>query len=242
MHGASLNTRSLLNKGIYTVPEAARLAKFATKSHVSARALRRWLWGYRKYPEPGVAELAPPLWEPELPRLHDRPVLSFRDLIEVMFVAAFRERGISLQTIRRLIGRAIEEIETSHPLSSPAFKTDGNFIRAEVVTSDERRICFDLATGQYLLEIVFDRLRQVIEYSDILTAARWWPIGKDRKVVVDPAIRFGEPIDVERGVPTVILANAYKAEQSYGAVSHWYGVTEGAVRDAVEYERRVAAA
>lgn len=228
-------SKALLGIGIYSVPEASRL------TGVSEASIRRWLWGYR-YLHEGRTRASEPLWTPAIPVIDHSKALGFRDLIEILFVARFRQRGVSLATIRRTIDRAIEVLESPYPLSSLKFKTDGRRILADVVEDpDERRYVYDLLTGQMLLENFFDRLYVGLDYSELDELQRWWPLGKDRRVVLDPHRSFGDPVVAEEGVPTSVLAKAWEAEKSVDAVSYWYGVSPEAVQDAVDYEQRLAA-
>lgn len=224
-----------LGVGIYSVSDAAKL------TGVPSAAIRRWLWGYR-YRYCGEARVSQPLWSPELPEVDNSRALGFRDLIEILFVKAFKEKGVSLRTIRRAIEQAEALLGEDYPLSSLKFKTDGKSILADVVEPEERRLVFDLVTGQYLLENVFDRLREGLDYSQLQGLQRWWPIGREREVVVDPKRSFGQPIVASEGVPTEVLASAYHAEQSVDAVASWYDVTPEAVNDALEFERTLQAA
>ncbi len=231
---------SLLGRGIYSVPEAARIASLAVGTRIHPQTIHRWLWGYR-YKRAGQTLQGNRLWRPELPILGGLKLLSFRDLVEVQFVATFRNKGVSLHTIRRIIGRATELLQAPHPLSSLSFKTDGTSVVADMVDEKERRLVYDLDSSQFLLELVFDRLRAGLDYAD-LQAARWWPLGKDHAVVVDPHRSFGRSIVVDEGVPTAVLKGAFKAERSIEKVSYWYEVSQTAVRDALEYEERLETA
>jgi hypothetical protein len=226
---------SLLGIGIYSVPEAARL------SQVPAEYIRRWLWGYR-YVIKGRLREADPLWAPQLSSIDAVRALTFRDLIEIRFVYRFRQEGISLQTIRKTIGLATELLEKSYPLSSVKFKTEGKRIFAQIIEDpDERGYVFNLKTGQYLLDYVLDFLFDALEYSDFDELLRWWPLGKDRRVIVDPARSFGRPI-VPEGVETKILAQSLEPEGNVRAVAEWFEVSETSVVDALEFERSRAAA
>ena len=228
--GVSPEANPLLGIGLYSVLEAARITR------IPAEQIRRWLWGYR-YVVAGHRQQAEPLWQPELPTLGGTKALSFRDLIEIQFVHRFREEGLSLQFIRKTIGVATQLLNETYPLSSVRFKTDGRRIMAEVVEDNiaEKGHVFDLATGQYLLEFVLDYLYDALEYSKYDDLVRWWPLGKDRNVIVDPKRSFGRPI-VKEGVPTGILAASVRAEGSVAAVARWFEISEDSVNDAVEFE------
>ena len=226
---------SLLGLGIYSIPEAARI------SHVPASYIKRWLWGY-KYLVKGQVHRAGPLWTPQLPEIDDARALTFKDLIEIQFVYRFRQQGISLQTIRKTIGLATELLDRTFPLSSVRFKTDGKKVFAQVIEDTaERGYVFDLRTGQYLLDYVLDYLYDALEYSELDELVRWWPLGKDRRVMVDPKRSFGRPIVLE-GVQTYILVSSFRAEGDVKAVADWFEVSELSVSDALEFERSLKAA
>jgi uncharacterized protein (DUF433 family)/DNA-binding transcriptional MerR regulator len=225
---------SLLGVGIYTVREAALL------THVSSDAIKRWLWGYRHTSARGDTKRQEPLWTSQVPIIDDVKALGFRDLIEIKFVSHFRERGISLQSIRKTIDLATELLAQSYPLSSVRFKSRGGSIFAEVLEEEEKKIVFDLYTGQLLLSFMWDKLYDALEYSEYDELSRWYPLGKNRRVVVDPKRSFGRPISLE-GIPTAILASALRTEKTVENVVHWYGVDPASVRDADEYERLLAA-
>jgi DNA-binding transcriptional MerR regulator/uncharacterized protein (DUF433 family) len=225
----------LLGIGIYTIPEAVRL------TGVSAASIRRWLWGYRHKTSGGPMTRHEPLWTSQIPTIEDSRALGFRDLIEIKFVDHFRRHGISLQSIRKTIDRATELLEQSYPLSAVRFKSLGKSIFAEVLEENERKLVFDLYTGQLLLSFMWDRLYDALEYSEFDELIRWFPLGKNRRVVVDPRRSFGRPISLE-GVPTAILASALRAEKSVESVAYWYKVAPDSVRDADDYERASRAA
>lgn len=225
--------RTLLGIGIYTVREAALL------TGVSSEAIKRWLWGYRHKSTDRITRHEP-LWVSQIPTVDDVKALGFRDLIEIKFVAHFRERGISLQSIRKTIDRATELLAQSYPLSSVRFKSRGGSIFAEVLEEHERKLVFDLYTGQLLLSFMWDKLYDALEYSEFEELARWYPLGKNRRVVVDPKRSFGRPISLE-GVPTAILASSLRTEKTIEKVAYWYRVDPDSVRDADEYERMLAA-
>jgi uncharacterized protein (DUF433 family) len=230
--------QSLLGVGVYTVPEAARLTR------VSAPRIRRWLTGYT-FTSRAAQRSSAPVWERQIVSSSGELVLSFRDLLEVRFVDAFRRHGVTWRVIRLAAERAAEIIEDSHPFSTRRFKTDGRSIFADILQETGEESLLDLAKSQYQLKkIVEPFLFEGLEFAEISGApVRWWPLGLDRRVVIDPERSFGQPIVTPESVPTSILAKAVKAEEgSIEAVARWYMVHPKAVKDAVELENRLAAA
>ena len=72
--------------------------------------------------------------------------------------------------------------------------------------------------------------------------ARWFPLGASRNtIVLDPARAFGRPIVASGGVPTEVLAQAVEVEGSVERVAKLYEVPLPAVRDALAFQRQLAA-
>jgi uncharacterized protein (DUF433 family) len=228
-------TKSLLGLGIYTIPEAARL------THVAPKRIKRWIEGY-SFQHRGETRSSAPLWQREIES--DGLVLSFRDLLEVRFIDAFRRHGVSWKVIRIAAQHAAEIIQDPHPFSTKKFKTDGRSIFADIVHDTGKPGLLDLAKDQWELKsIVEPFLFEGVEFSKLgIEPVRWWPLGTNRHVVIDPARSFGQPIVDPESIPTKILARAVKAEGSIDSVARWYLVSPKAVADAVEFERQLSAA
>ncbi len=224
----------LIGVGIYTVPDAHRL------SGVASARIRRWLVGYR-YANNGQFKQSPPKWQRQLPLLHGEAALGFLDLMEVRVVSALRERGISWQRIRQAQSQARTLFGTDHPFADDRFRTDGRdlFYYMDREAANDRYLV-NLAKSQFAFEQV---IKPYFINLDFVRhqAARWWPLGQNRGVVVDPRRSFGQPIVNDRGIPTAVLAEAFRAEGSADLVARWYGVDIRAVRDATEFEDRLAA-
>lgn len=223
-----------LGVGIYSIPEAARL------SGVSSSRIARWIRGYTyKYGE--ERRSSPPLWQRELPEVDGRYSLGFRDLIEVRFVDAFRTHGVSWKTIRKAASRASELFGIDHPFSARRFVTDGRRIFADVYDEEGDKALLDLLDRQLTFRRFLLPYLKGLEFEDDLRVVRWWPMDSKHRVVVDPTRAFGQPIVANSGVPTRILAESYQSVGSVEAVAEWYDVDRQSVREAVEFEDRLAA-
>ena len=66
-------------------------------------------------------------------------------------------------------------------------------------------------------------------------------MGKSHRVVLDPCRNFGQPIISDEGVPTNVLARSVKANGSVEKVALWFEVSVRSVREAIEFEKRIAA-
>jgi uncharacterized protein (DUF433 family) len=76
--------------------------------------------------------------------------------------------------------------------------------------------------------------RKLDYINDIASA--FWPLGKDRAVVINPSISFGRAIEKASGVPTETLYLAYKAGDILETIAEWFEAPQSGVQDAIEYE------
>ena len=106
MHAVSPQTE-FVGVGLYTISEAAKLLRS------SPRTIRRWVEGY-DYRRNGEKVHSAPLWRPDL-SIEDGVELSFRDLIELRFISAFTDLGLSIRTIRSCLDAARECIDSDRP-------------------------------------------------------------------------------------------------------------------------------
>lgn len=223
----------MLGRGIYAVPEAARL------TGVSAQRIRRWVSGYSFQSATGRRESLP-VWKHEIPVLDDSLALSFRDLVEVQFVEAFLRHGVKWKALRKAAELAAEIIRSSHPFSTKRFETDGQTIFLEIAEESHEPSLLDLIRRQYTIyDIVEPFLFESLEFGSAGGAERWHPLWPNRRVVVDPRISFGQP--TVEGIPTYIVAGAAKVEDSTRRTAAIYDIELASVEAAVAFENKLAA-
>ncbi|WP_375460886.1 hypothetical protein [uncultured Enterovirga sp.] len=234
-----------LGRGAYGAAESLRLLNFSRDAarvdrRISRQTLSRWLRGYdfRAGDEVGHSD---PLWLPDYANDDDLLELSFRDLIELRFVKAFRDLGLALPTIRECLRRAVEEVGDERPFSTRRFRTDGKTIFLDITRDVREGELVDLRRRQGVFRSVVEPSLRDLEF-DADVVARWFPLGTgQRSIVVDPTRAFGRPVAAESGVPTEVLAHAMTVEGSPERVARLYEVSAKVVRDAIQFERALAA-
>jgi uncharacterized protein (DUF433 family) len=225
-----MSSFTLLGRGLYSLPEAEWL------SGVPRGRIRRWMQGY-SYRYKGESRRTTPAIASDLPDLGVGLVVAFADLLEVRFLDAFLKYGVGWRAIRIAAQRAKEMLGRHHPFSSRIFKTDGRTIMAELVGEFGDRHLLDLVRDQWQFEqVVAPYLYAGVDYNEMSEPERWWPLGEERHVVIDPAVILGAPVVAGIGVPTRIVANAVKAEGSTDLVARLFDVEVAAVEDALSFE------
>jgi len=221
------------NTGIYTVPEASRLTR------VAAPRIRRWLRGYTFFS--GAREhVSPPVWRGQLQPVDGALALGFLDLMEIRVVDAFLRAGVSWKTLREAEQRGSDLFGSNHPFCTQRFETDGRGIFVDIGPNSDEPILLEIIQNQAVFDEITSPFFKDLEFSEDRVLERWWPLGDNRTVVVDPRRAFGKPIIVDRGVPTVILSSAANASRSIDEVVFWYDVTKNSVVDAIEFENSLS--
>ena len=219
----------MIGIGLYTLAEASRLVQ------VRPSKIARWLRGHEadgRYYEP--------LWRSQVDLGEDGLFLGFRDLQEVRVAAAFIARGLSPQRVRQAIELARGLVGDERPLSTRRFRTDGRSVFLQLVEEDGQTKLIDLFKGQFAFREIIEQSLTHLEYDDAGFPSLWWPLGRSGSVVVDPSRSFGQPIEAETSIPTVMLAAAAKAEGSQQAAARAWQVPLRSIRRAVAFEEHMA--
>lgn len=167
--------------------------------------------------------------------------VGFRDLMEIRFVDAFIAAGVSWKTMRRAHHAAKVKLGNDHPFCTHKFTTDGREILLEQAQASGDKHFIDITNDQREFERIVTPFLRELDFDHGVT--RWWPLGKEREVVVDPERNLGQPTVTRSGVPTRVIANSVKANAgSIESVARWFEVAPEEVRDAVEFEAGLLAA
>lgn len=214
-----MHKSSHIGVGLYSLAEAARIIK------TPPSRVRQWA---------SVRNgLVPRALAPE------EKTITFIELMELHFIKLFRDEGVALQTIRRASRAAAARFQTAYPFSVKRFDTDGRTIFATLkARTKSKTLVEDLAKSQYVFDTVVRPFFHKLEYSQTTELVRFWPRSKKGRVVLDPARKFGKPIDAVSGIPTRVIFDALSAGggQSPAVVARWLGVPLATIKAAADFE------
>lgn len=230
----SAKLHPLLNTGIYSVREASRLA------HVSPQRVRRWILGYDYKTAKGKRH-SNAVFHVQHETIDGQVALGFLDLVEIKFVDAFLRAGVGWKTMRQAREKATGLLGVSHPFCTHKFMTDGKELFLELTRGDGETSLVEMKTLQQAFPQVLKQFCKQFDFQRDGVISRWRPPTTRSLIVLDPARSFGHPLVDRSGIPTDVLAGAFKAYQSVREVAHWYEVAEEDVEDAVEFEQQLAA-
>jgi uncharacterized protein (DUF433 family) len=202
----------------YRVGEAGRYAG------VSARSVSYWHFGGSRT-------------EAALPRRSQRELLSYYQLIEIAFVATFRNLGIPLQRIRIAREYAAQVLNSEYPFAEHSWMTEGRH-----VLLDLRDIEGEAFAGRLLVadrhgqvgwkDIISDRFEQFDYEGDV--ALVWHLRNRSNPVLIDPRVSFGAP--TVKGIPTWALRGRWDAGEGIPDMQEDFGLSEEDIRHGLRFE------
>jgi uncharacterized protein (DUF433 family) len=214
-----------IGKGIYSINDVF------TFTSVNKRKIRSWM--------KNSGNGSPKLIQGDYGLIDDTYSLSFLDMIDVLTISRLRDKGVSLQAIRKVYTKLCEMFNTLHPFSMNKSWTDGRGIWIDIGHKEQDKKLLNLLKDRYEFhQIVTDFLDEVDIGKDDF-AKRWWPMSKKEEVVIDPMRKFGQPIVNIEGIPTIVIANTAKAEGSISKSANWYGVSIESARSACKFEEQL---
>ena len=215
---------------LYTIPEAARLA------HVSTPTVRRWLFGYET-----TAHQMRPVFGEQTEETKGTALVSFLQLVEIVVASGFRRRNVKLERIRRAHGFAKNEWTTDYPFASLNLETLGGHVlrRFEESEPGASLRALDLPEQWTLPGLVLKTI-QNFDY-EVKLAARWFPVGKDVPIVIDPRWSAGMPTIPDRRVTIETIHKRFTAGYSIQFIADDLRVDQAHIEEAVRYAGKVAA-
>jgi uncharacterized protein (DUF433 family) len=217
----------IVHRPLYSYAEADSLAG------ASRGTARRWLTGYA-YVRPEDARVARP---PITPDHEDRDGVTFLDLVEVITIDRLKRAGFSLPRIRTIVRNCQQVLGVPRPLTSLRFKIDGREIfvdRGTMLLEVGKR------KGQQVWTEALEPFLHDLDHAHDI-ARRWWPLGHDGGVLVDPDYGFGLPVVTGSGVRTEIILEQFQAGESLAQVAADFHLAPEQVEQAVRFESLRAA-
>lgn len=208
---------------LYSYAEADRLAG------VGRGTSSRWLKGYRYWYAPDHLRTMPAVTE----NIEPNEAVSFVDLVEVIVIGGLRDNGFSLKTIRKINEYCQLLLQKTRPLVTETFKVSGRDIF--VLAGHGHLVNVSSQQGMQAWDEILDPFLKTVDYENEL-ARRWWPMGREYPVVVDPEYGFGLPVIAGSGVRTEILAERARAGDTREEISYDFGLDASQIAAALRYE------
>jgi uncharacterized protein (DUF433 family) len=214
--------------GIYTVPEAAHILDLPVGK------VRRWLGKYwemnflEQSLEPGGYTWGQS-WD---------KAFNFHTLIEIIAVHSLRESGVSFQKIKTAHKVLGDILGTKYPFSTSRMLTDG---KAVFYDDELSLLALDRDMQRSFKKIVEPFCRKIDFDCANFLAERFWPLGKNHGIVVDPHHSFGQPIIVGTNITVDSLLTLIRAGEDKMMIASLYEISPDKIEDVYIFSQRLVA-
>jgi uncharacterized protein (DUF433 family) len=226
-----------LDLDLYRTGKAYSVADAAWLGGVSASTARRWIEGY----DSRWHNMDPVFGPDTAAHDTDRLLVSFLELMEFIVVVRFR-RGmhgappVPLERIRRAHQYAREHFGIPYPFASLKLWQQGPDI---FHTYEEERadpgVLVLSRNGQLVLPDLVQREERHIVFGDDSFALRWYPLGEDEPIVIDPRIAAGRPTIAGTGVTLDTIRARISAGDPIDFIAEDYEIAQSSIEVAVGF-------
>lgn len=216
-----------LGNGIYSIPDLAFILQLPQAK------VRRWMndfWDVRL----GEKYKGKYSWGEGRDK-----ATNFYTLIEFYVFYQLRESKVGAGTILKAHEAMASQLKTPYPFASSQVLTDGRSIL--YILDDGTTINADKSKQIAFREII-ENFCKKIEFSKTNLAERYYPLGKQHHIVVDPHHQFGQPVIEKTNLLAETIYDLYQAGETKEFLARLYNISVKEVNDAVALFNLKAAA
>ena len=209
---------------VYTVSQTAKLAG------VHPITVRRWLYG-----SDSISTKMRPVFSAKGKTKEDKAEVSFLQLAEIVVVSRFRKRNVKLNALRQAHEYACQVLNIEYPFAWLDLKTDGVHVFSEFAKRHPNASLLTLdKKGQFTLPGSVIQALELFDYEEEF-AARWYPIGRNVPIVIDPRYGAGRPTIPQRRLPVASIYNRWKSGENIKFISSDYSLPAKLVETTLQY-------
>ncbi|MCY4437523.1 MAG: DUF433 domain-containing protein [Chloroflexi bacterium] len=222
-------TEKELFRGLYTLPDAARLLRATTPATIESKGASI---------KPTARHLA--RWTRRDGMSKKKRVITFFDLIRLRMIALVRSRGISYRKIE-LAEKYISEVcDTEHPFLLEDMWT----AELELFVSSKEKLIAASKYGQtafdeLLTQILIPVPDHGLSFGADKTPESWRP---KKSVLIDPEIQFGSPCIEGTRIDTKTIWSLKQDGNSEASLAEMFDLEGDQVRCALEWETHLNSA
>lgn len=160
--------------------------------------------------------------------------VSFHTFVEFYIMMLFSDAGVKPKQVLQAHSELVDMFGTAFPFAKKevleGIRCDGKTIYFENMGD----IIELNGTKQFNLDII--KLFFVkLDFDKDDLASRYWPLGKDKSIVVDPQRKFGSPVLKYQNIYPETFYGMYKAGEPIDFIAHLFEVSKQMVEDSIEY-------
>lgn len=211
-----------LGIGVYTPMEIARILR------VPYFKVNRWINKYWDG-ELGKEFESRYSWKTDNSR-----AVSFHTFIEFYVMIQLAEQGVKTRKVLEAHKQLSEIHSTPFPFASKKVlespETDGEKLYLKL---NGNILALD-GTSQLNLKFI-NLFFKNLDFDHNELASRFWPLGKNKSILIDPSRKFGHPVINNHNIYPETIYNLYMAGDPIKYIAHVYPLSKKQIYDALEY-------
>jgi len=221
----STTKKPSLGIGLYSIPDVARIL------NLEPSFVRRWLneyWGNRfKFGKKNFSS-----WGAGREK-----AIHFYTLIEFYVFYQLRKQGLSAQSIAKSHEIIARELNTQFPFATSTILTDGRKILYKI---DNTTIINADNTKQLNFVDIIEEFCRQMDFGKDRLAIRYWPLGKEKNIIVDPHHQLGQPTIKNTNILAETLYRMHTSGEKINFVASLYNVSVKDVTASIEFFKKAA--
>ena len=216
-----------LGSGIYTIPDISKILD------IPQAKVRRYLneyWDER---------LGKKLFNETYSWSTDNKIkaVNFYTLIELYTCFHLQELGVKPREILKSRMAMVKDLKIPYPFASDKLLSDGKKIWYEFKDSIVKA---DGSKQSDFVEFIREFANK-IEFNSNKIAEKFWPVGRQSDVVVNPHNQFGQPILNGTNINAEVIFSMYESGEQIDTIGILYDLTKKQVNDAISFYKKLAA-
>lgn len=165
--------------------------------------------------------------------------VSFHTLVEFYIFFQLRESGVTTQQILKAHAELSKMYNTAFPFAVSSIIENIRSVGKRIVIQIEDDLINLDATRQLNLKFIQDFAKK-LSYDENHLAEKFYPLGKNNSVVVDPHHQFGQPVIDHTNIFPQTIYNLYNSKESKKFIAASFELTLKQVNDAITYCKSAA--
>jgi uncharacterized protein (DUF433 family) len=160
--------------------------------------------------------------------------VNFYTLIEFYVLYLLGEAGVQTREVIKAHMELSKMLDAKYPFAQKEIllniNTDGRkvyfYFRGSFLSLD--------GTKQFNLGFI-DQFFKNLEFDQDLIASKFWPMGKQNSIVLDPKRQLGQPVINETNIQPQVLFTLFKGGESIPFIAYLYDLDEKSVKGAIDF-------
>lgn len=219
----TLENKPALGHGIYTLPDIAHILRIPNYK------VNRWVKEYwdKRLASDFEGRYS---WTDGMAR-----AIGFHTLIELFVFLQLSDAGVRTVNVLKAHKELSNLFNTHYPFATSTIISRIGTDSRKIYFKEGEELIYSLdGKKQFNLHFIQDFFKKV-DFSNDALAARFFPMGKGKSIVVDPEYQFGQPIITGTNILPHTIYNMFKGNEPIGFIAELYDISVKQVKHAIEF-------